>query len=56
METVNIKYSIVLLPVLVAVLIGMAPSTSQAAPASEKNDDYFVIKGGYYYPSVLSHK
>jgi opacity protein-like surface antigen len=37
--------------VLSAVLIALAPSTSLAEPASEKNSSYTVIKGGIYSPS-----
>ncbi|HUJ17962.1 MAG TPA: outer membrane beta-barrel protein [Nitrospirota bacterium] len=39
-----------ILPILFSIAIAM-PATLAAAPASEKNDGYFVLKGGYYYPS-----
>lgn len=37
--------------VITAALI-LLPSLSLAEPVSEKNDDYFVLKGGYYFPST----
>ncbi len=45
------KYTIALPLVLTAVLIGIAPNSAPAEPASEKFSSYTVIKAGVYSPS-----
>ncbi len=50
-EVSTMKRTVMLLMVIAAVLIVLAPWLSQAEPASQKRPDYTAIKGGYYYPS-----
>ncbi len=40
-----------ILPILLFSLAIALSATFAAAAESGKNDDYFVLKGGYYYPS-----
>ncbi len=46
------KQVLMLYLVLFTVAISVLPASLPGAPLSEKNDDYFVVKGGYYYPSA----
>lgn len=45
------KLTLTIFLISIVVLAGVVPSIVQAEPASGKNPDYFVFKGGYYYPS-----
>lgn len=42
---------LVLYSVLIFILLGLIPRLSAASSLTEKNEDYFEVKGGLYYPS-----
>jgi opacity protein-like surface antigen len=48
--TVYTRKQALILLILFSIAITL-PATLAAAAESGKNDDYFVLKGGYYYPS-----